>query len=61
LAASGEIRIGYVYTTLFMVSSINLDAQDISRTSGAKEQTSGPCGVHKTCPPRATHYTPFLK
>jgi hypothetical protein len=35
---AGEIRIGYVYTTRIMVSSINLDAQYISGKSGAKEQ-----------------------
>jgi hypothetical protein len=57
MAASGEIRIGYVYTTRIMVSSINVDAQHISRRSGAKEQTAG----RLRSPLCLTHYTPFLK
>jgi hypothetical protein len=30
MAASGSIRIEYIYTIRIIVSSINLDAQDIS-------------------------------
>jgi hypothetical protein len=39
MAASGEIRIGYVYITRITVSSINLDAQYISCKFDRGDQT----------------------
>jgi hypothetical protein len=40
MAASGEIRIEYIYTVRIPVSSINLDAKYINRKFGRLQQTA---------------------
>jgi len=40
MAASGEIRIEYIYTARIIVSSINLDAKYISYKLGPLQQTA---------------------